>query len=114
MTLSIILLLTVAVLMGAYLVIQGLRRRKSSLKLGLVHASFAVAGIALLLTQVVEGPSDKQNNIAAFLLILALIGGGMVFALREPNKPPAMAVVAIHALAALVGLSVLMFKYFGS
>ena len=113
MTLPIILLLTSAALIGIYLVIRGLRYRKSSLKLGLLHASLAIAGIALLFTQIVQGPSDKQNNIAAFMLVLAVIGGGMVLALREKNKPPAMAVVTIHAIAALIGLSVLIFKYVG-
>jgi len=114
MTLPIILLLTAAVLVGFFLVIRGLRYRKSSLKLGLVHASLAISGIALLLTQIINGPTDKQNNIAALLLLLALVGGVMVFALREANKPPAMAVVTIHAIMALVGLFVLIFKYFGS
>lgn len=109
MILLIILLLTTAALIGLFLVIWGLRYRKSSLKLGLFHASLAIAGIALLFTQIVQGPTDKQNNIAAFMLVLALIGGGMVLALREKNKPPAMSVVTIHAIAALVGLSVLIF-----
>ena len=114
MTLPIILLLTTAVLIGIFLVIRGLRHHKSSLKLGLIHASLAITGIALLLTQIVQGPIDKQNNIAALLLVLALVGGGMVFVLREANKPPAMAVVTIHAIMALAGLSVLIFKYSGS
>lgn len=114
MTLPIILLLAAAALVGFFLVIRGLRYHKSSLKLGLVHASLAITGIALLLTQIVNGPTHKQNNIAALLLVLALVGGGMVFALREANKPPAMAVVTIHAIMALVGLFVLIFMYFGS
>jgi len=114
MTLPVILLLTTASLIGVFLLIRGLRRHKSSLKLGLVHASLAIAGIVLLFTQIAQGPSSKQNNIAAFLLVLAVIGGGMVLALREKNKPPAMPVVIIHAIAALVALSVLIFKYFGS
>jgi FtsH-binding integral membrane protein len=111
MTLLIILLLTAAALVGVFLVIRGLRHHKSSLKTGLIHASLAIAGIVLLLSQIVQGPIDKLNNLAALLLVLALIGGGMVFALREKNKPPAMAVVTIHAIMALVGLSVLIVKY---
>lgn len=114
MTLPIISFLITASLVGVFLIIQGLRHHKSSLKLGLIHASLAIAGIALLLTQIVQGPIDKQNNIAMLLLVLALIGGGMVFALREANKPPAMVVVVIHAIMALTGLSVLIFKYSGS
>jgi hypothetical protein len=38
---------------------------------------------------------------------LAVIGGIMLFALREKNKPPPMVLVGIHAVMALVGLLVL-------
>lgn len=59
------------------------------------------------MTQIISGATDKYNNVAALLMILALIGGLMLFALREHNKPPPMVLVGIHALMALVGLLVL-------
>ena len=84
---SIFLLIT-AVAIGLYLVFLGLHKRKSSTGLGLTHASFALAGIIVLFTQIVTGPTDKLNNVAALFLFFAIVGGGMVFALREENKHP--------------------------
>jgi len=85
----------------------GLRYHRSSPKLALSHVLIAIAGLIFLTIQIVRGPLDKYNNGAALLLVLAFIGGGMLFALRDGNRAPAMPVVAIHALIALAGISVL-------
>jgi hypothetical protein len=100
-----IFLFIAAVGIGIYLVFLGLGKQKSSLGLGLIHASLALAGIVVLFMLIVTGPTNKLNNFAAIFLFFAVVGGGMVFALREENKPPAMAVVAIHAAMGLIGLS---------
>ena len=54
---------------------------------------------------------NKYNNVAALLMILALIGGVMLFALRETSKPPPMTLVAIHAIMALTGLLLLILGF---
>lgn len=98
---------TIVVVIGLYLAYLGLRQHKRLPDLGFTHAGLALAGIIVLFMQIYAGPTDKLNNVAALFLLFAIVGGGMVFALREENKPPSMAVVTIHALMGLIGLSLL-------
>ena len=107
MILSSILLFSLAASLGLYLVVLGARYHRSSLKIGLSHASIGLLALALLFLQIMNGAINKYNNVAALLMILAVIGGIMLFALREKNKPPPMVLVGIHAVMALVGLLVL-------
>jgi len=103
-------LLIAAISVGAYLVYVGLRRHKRIPKLGLTHAGLALSGSVALALQVLvlEGPSHRLNNLAAFFLALALIGGAMVFLLHEKGRPPSMPVVIIHAIMGVVGLTLLL------
>jgi len=107
LSLAAALLLISAAAVGFYLGLIGLRQRKRSPGLGLTHAGLALSGITVLLTEVFIGPTDKLNNVAAFFLFFAMVGGGMVFALHEENKPPSMAAVTAHAIMGLVGISLL-------
>jgi len=101
------LLLIVAISLGAYLVFVGIRQRKRLPVIGLAHAGIAITGFIALCLQIATGVSDKLNNVAAFLLVLAIIGGIMVFALHEKNSPPSMPVVTLHAIMGLVGIILL-------
>ena len=107
MTFISILLFTLAVLIGLFLVVSGIRKQGTSLSVGLTHASTAIVATGFLATEIINGPINKYNNVAALLMVLALTGGAMLFALREPGKPPPMVLVAIHALMALAGLLLL-------
>jgi len=100
--------LLMAMLTGLSMVFLGVRFHRSSVCLARMHASFAVAGVAILGWVIYQGPMDKQNNLAALLLVIALIGGGMLFAMREPARPPALSMVVIHALMAVAGVTVLL------
>lgn len=101
------ILLAIAATLGIVMVILGVRYHRSSFKLAMSHAVIAIGGLGFLATQIINGPINKYNNVAALLLLLALIGGGMLFALREKDRPPAMIMVFIHASMALAGLVVL-------
>ena len=102
-----VLLLITAVAVGFYLVSLGLRQRRRSPGLGLTHAGLALAAIMVLFAQIFTGPTDKINNVAALFLLFAIVGGGIVFALHEANRPPSMAAVTVHAIMGLVGISLL-------
>ena len=107
MILSSILLFSLAASLGLFLVVLGVRYHRRSAKIGLFHASLGLLAFGLLIAQIVSGTINKFNNVAALLMVLALTGGLMLFALREHNKPPPMVLVGIHACMALVGLLVL-------
>jgi peptidoglycan/LPS O-acetylase OafA/YrhL len=107
MILSIILLFSLTALLGLFLVVLGLRYRRKSLTTGLIHAGIGLIAFGFLISQIIDHPINKYNNVTALLMVLVLIGGGMLFALREANKPPPMMLVAIHAMMALAGLLVL-------
>jgi hypothetical protein len=106
------LLLISAVVVGIYLVFLGLSERKRSPGLGLTHAVLALSGIMVLFTEIFTGPTDKLNNAAALFLLFAIVGGGMVFALHEENRPPSMAAVTAHAIMGLAGISLLIINLF--
>jgi len=106
------LLLISAVAIGFYLVFLGLHQRKRSPGLGLTHAGLALSGFIVLFIEIFTGPIDKLNNVAALLLFFAILGGGMVFALHEENRPPSMAAVTAHAIVGLAGISLLIINLF--
>ena len=106
------LLLISAVAVGFYLLFLGLRQRKRSPGLGFTHAGLALSGIIVLFTEIFTGPTDKLNNVAALFLFFAIVGGGMVFALHEENKPPSMVAVTVHAIMGLFGISLLIINLF--
>ena len=106
------LLLSAAVVIGLYLVIVGLRRRKRIPELGLAHAALALSAIIALLGHIIGGPTDKLDNTAAIFLFFALLGGVLVFALHEENRPPSIPAVAIHAIMGVVGISLLLVNLF--
>ena len=107
-----VLLLISAVAVGLYLVMLGLRQRKRSPGLALTHVGLALSAIAVLFTEIFTGPADKINNLAALFLFFALVGGGLVFALHEKNRPPSMAAVTVHAIMGMAGISLLFINLF--
>lgn len=107
-----IALISLAITLGLYLVYLGVRHHRGSLALAITHASLAIAGFAALMVYILNTlESYKLYNIVAFLFIMALIGGIVLFALREGKKPPAMFLVGLHALMGVIGLYLLVQGY---
>lgn len=102
-----VLLLGLAVAVGCYLVFLGLRQHRRSPGLGFAHAGLALSGAAVLFAEIFTGPPDKLNNVAAFFLFCAIVGGGIVLALHEKGRPPSMGAVTAHAIMGAVGISLL-------
>ena len=105
--LATVLLLISAMAVGFYLVFLGLHQRRRSPGLALMHAALALSGTIVLFIEILTGPTDKINNVAALFLFFAIVGGGMVFALNEENRPPSMVAVTAHAIMGLVGILLL-------
>ncbi len=103
-----ILLFSLAMMLGLYLVYIGVRQHRGSPVLALTHASMASLALILLIVQIFsETATYKLYNFSAFLFVLALIGGVLLFSLREGRKPPAMFLVMLHAVMALIALYLL-------
>jgi len=115
MILAAILLLCLAVVLGLWLVVLGVRFRRGSLALAAGHASVAVLGLGLLGMQIFGGPVHMLYNDAALLFVLALFGGLVLLALRIGNRehrsPPSMIGVSLHAAMGLSALLLLVLGY---
>jgi len=74
MILSIILLFSLAALLGLFLVVLGLRYHRKSLTTGLIHAGIGLIAFGFLISQIIGHPINKYNNVTALLMVLALIG----------------------------------------
>lgn len=115
MILASIVLFCLAVALGLFLVVLGMRYRRSSLVLAMGHASVALLGMGLLGQQVLDDSTHKLYNLASFLFVLALFGGLVLLALRmsqrEYRTPPPMFVVSLHAIMAIIALLLLVLGY---
>lgn len=108
----VILLFSLVVLIGGYLVYIGVRQHRGSPALAYTHASIASLALVLLIVDIFNTTvTYKLYNIAAFLFVLALIGGVVLLALREGRKPPAMFLVMLHASMGLLALYLLIQGY---
>lgn len=101
-----------AVVLGLTLTVLGLRYRRGSLPLAAAHVVAALAGLALLLQHIANSPTQRAQNLAAFLFVLALLGGLVLLGLRlsklEYRTPPPMIVVVLHAVLAVFALLLLL------
>lgn len=115
MILTAIILLFLAAALGLWLVVLGTRYHRGSLPLSIGHAIIAVSGLGVLGVQVLEDPAYKLYNVAALLLMLTLLGGLVLLALRlskhEHRTPPPMFIVSLHAIIAAIALLLLVVGY---
>ena len=115
MILAAIVLFGLAVALGLWLVVLGVRHRRGSRALAAAHAGIALLGLGLLAKQIVGGPVQMLYNDAALLFVLALSGGLVLLALRIGNRehrsPPPMIGVSLHAAMALSALLLLVLGY---
>ena len=115
MILAAIVLFCLAVALGLFLVVLGVRHRRGSRVLAAVHAGLALLGLGLLGMQVFSGPVHFLYNSAALLFVLALSGGLVLLAVRLGNRehrsPPSMFGVSLHAAMGLLALLLVVLGY---
>ena len=112
MIFSVILLFGLAVGFGVILVFIGLRYRRGSMALGLTHAGIALLALCLLIVQIFrEATTHMLYNDAAIFFVMAMVGGLLLLALHKGTEPPPMFVVVIHAVMAIVALTLLVIGY---
>ena len=110
-----ILIFCLAVSLGLYLVVLGVRHRRGSQRVAAVHGGVALLGLILLGVQVFSGQVNFLYNSAALLFVLALSGGLVMLAVRsgghEHQSPPSMLGVSLHAAMGLLALLLLVLGY---
>ena len=115
MILAAIVLFCLAVVLGLWLVVLGVRHRRGSRALAAGHAGVALLGLILLGRHIFSGPVHMLYNDAALLFVLALSGGLVLLALRMGNRehrsPPPMMGVSLLAAMALSALLLLVLGY---
>lgn len=94
--------ITVA-LLGIYLLLSVLLKRRVRLLTGIIHGVLGLAGIALLITRV--SFSEENANVTAILLFfLAFLVGGGIFSAKVFLQKSGKLALAIHIALALAGL----------
>jgi hypothetical protein len=115
MILATIVLFCLAAVLGLWLLVLGVRYRRSSPALATAHVGVALLGLGLLGNEIFDGPVHMLYNTAALLFVLALFGGLVLLALRiserEHRTPPPMFVVSLHAVMAITALLLLVVGY---
>jgi len=102
------LLLILAAVIGFIMIFIGLHYHRRSLILVICHVLFAVIGLAFLLYEITREFISLYNITAAVLLMLTLIVGAILAALRDNKQPAPMPAVTVHAIIGLAGITLLL------
>ncbi len=99
----VLLLYAIVVLLGLFLLIQRIRKKKVGLMVGILHGVFGLGGIAPLI--ILSSYKDSQSPAEAIILLFVafMIGGGMFCAKVFADKS-SIVVIFIHAIIALAGI----------
>lgn len=101
-------LLSLAAIIGFIMIFIGLHYHRRSLMLVTSHVLFAVAGAAILLYQITRDFISLYNVAAALLLMLTLIAGAILAAIRDNRQPMPIKAIVVHAIFGLAGISLLL------
>ena len=102
------LLLMLAAVIGFIMIFIGLHYHRRSFILVIGHVLFAVIGLASLLYEITREFISQYNIAAAVLLMLTLVVGAILAALRDNKQPPPMPAVTVHAIIGLTGITLLL------
>ena len=92
---------------GIGLAIRDRHEPRLPLKLSVWHGLVGVVAITLLVMQAVAHPGVRPVNLAILVFILTALGGLLLFAFRASRQRLPLAVVLLHGLFAVAGLTLL-------
>lgn len=95
--------------LGLLLFAYRLIRRRPPGMAGWVHPLLGLAAATLAYAAVIRwtGPRSLPFDAGALVLTFALLGGGLLFALRLTRVPRPVFVIVVHGAAALLACSLL-------
>lgn len=98
-----------AVVMGLTLAVCYARGRRAPKVALWAHPVLAVLAVACLWAGAILWPGAKHYlfNSGTFVVTLAFLAGGLLFALRRAGNRAPMIVIGMHAAVALIGCAVL-------
>jgi hypothetical protein len=92
---------------GIGLAIRDRREPRLPLKISVFHGLLGVAALVWLVVQAIAHPGVRPVNLAILVFILTALGGLLLFAFRASKQRLPLAVVLLHAVFALAGLTLL-------
>lgn len=103
LTLSIVLFV-VAALLGIGVAIALLQKKETSKPMALAHGAVGAGGLVLLILYAAQNP-HKFLTAAIVLLVIAALGGVILFANDLRRKPGPVFLILVHALAAIAAVT---------
>ncbi|MCC5858411.1 MAG: hypothetical protein JJT90_09665 [Ectothiorhodospiraceae bacterium] len=104
----IVLVFLAAMFLGGTTYLLGHRRGRAHPVPGAAHGLLVLTGVGLLLHRILTGPENLWFNSALFLFILALIGGGFAWLVRDRGEAPILPLVLLHAVTGVVAFLLLL------
>jgi len=106
-------LFLVAALFGLYLAGRVFKGVLPSWTAVILHGLLAASGLAVLLYALFTGVQTTVLLVAAGLLVVAALGGFVMFSFQLRKALPPKGIVVVHALAAVIGVVCLLGNAFG-
>jgi len=103
MLLASLALFVVAALLGLFVALALFKKQETSKPAAVAHGLLGAGGLVLLLIYTLQNP-NRLLQVAVGLLVVAALGGFLLFANDLRKKPGPIFLVAVHALAAVVAV----------
>jgi len=98
MLLTSVILFGIAALGGLVLAV----RKERPLPIAIVHGLVAAAGLVCLIIGVIQGAAGSLPLVALILLVIAALGGFILFAMDLRRRPLFKGLILVHGLLAVV------------
>ncbi len=111
-----VILFGIAALGGVFLAILRFLKKDLPMPVALVHGGVAASGLVTLTTTVVNQPGGPAGlaPIALGVLVVAALGGFVLFSFHVRKKLIPIPLLLVHALVAVAGYACLLASVFGS
>ena len=103
MLITTLVIFGVAALLGLAVAVQIFKKRETSKGAAVAHGLFGAVGLVLLILHAMKNPNNLLTTAIA-LLVIAALGGAIVFVNDLRKKAGPIALVVIHALVAVVAV----------